>query len=327
MVSSLLCKKIAQTQHEQREKTVARRKKTSPLEDVLDLLAMLPWWTCVMLAVVSYFLLHRMAAPIQASDIQGQGGAMVGAMMQKAVIHGLATAGQYIVPLLCLAAAALSAWRRKQRQSLLTDVAQARNTDALDGMSWREFELLVGESYRQQGYRVTEIGGNGPDGGVDLVLTQGGEKFFVQCKQWKAYKVGVTTVRELYGVMAAKGATGGSVVTSGRFTEDAKEFAQGRNIELVDGPRLFAMIQRARQAQGPTTTEPRESVNATGVPQAQAKASAREPTATSQAATRPDCPRCGAAMELRTARQGANAGNAFWGCSTYPKCRGTRATG
>ena len=180
---------------------MARRKKSSPLEDVLDLLAMLPWWVCLVLAAVSYFLLHRLAVPIPASDIQGQGGDMVGAVIQKALIHGLANAGQYIVPLLCIAAAALSAWRRKQRQALVSDVAQARNADALDGMSWREFELLVGEAYRLQGYRVAEIGGGGPDGGVDLVLAKGAEKFFVQCKQWKAYKVGVTTVRELYGRM------------------------------------------------------------------------------------------------------------------------------
>jgi restriction system protein len=33
------------------------------------------------------------------------------------------------------------------------------------------------------------------------------------------------------------------------------------------------------------------------------------------------CPRCGSFMVLRTAKQGANAGNQFWGCSSYPKCR------
>ena len=306
---------------------MARRKKTSPLEDVLDLLAMLPWWVCVVLAAMSYFLLHRLATPIQASDVQGQGGAMVGVMMQKAVIHGLATAGQYIVPILCLAAAALSAWRRKQRQTLVSDVAQARNADALDGMSWQEFELLVGEAYRLQGYRVTEIGGGGPDGGVDLVLAKGSEKFFVQCKQWKAYKVGVATVRELYGVMAAKGATGGFVVTSGRFTADAKDFAQGRNIELIDGPRLFALIQQARQTQSQPATAPREAPRTTGTTEAQAGAAALEPSVAAKAVSQPECPRCGAAMALRTARQGANAGNAFWGCSTYPKCRGTIAAG
>ncbi|SFV00262.1 restriction system protein [Paenacidovorax caeni] len=304
---------------------MARRKKSSPLEDVLDLLAMLPWWVCLVLAAVSYFLLHRLAVPIQASDIQGQGGVMVGAMMQKAIIHGLANAGQYIVPLLCIAAAALSAWRRKQRQTLVSDVAQARNADALDGMSWREFELLVGEAYRLQGYRVTEIGGGGPDGGVDLVLAKGAEKFFVQCKQWKAYKVGVTTVRELYGVMAAKGATAGFVVTSGRFTSDAKDFAQGRNIELVDGPRLFAMIQQARGTQGQPAAAQRETSNSMESPAPQPQSPVQAPQATAKAAAQPECPRCGAAMALRTARQGANAGNTFWGCTTYPKCRGTVA--
>ena len=304
---------------------MARPKKSSPLEDVLDLFAMLPWWVCLVLAAVSYFLLHRLAVPIQASDIQGQGGAIAGAMMQKAVIHGLATAGQYIVPLLCIAAAALSAWRRKQRQALVSDVAQARNADALDGMSWREFELLVGEAYRLQGYRVTEIGGGGPDGGVDLVLTKGSEKFFVQCKQWKAYKVGVTTVRELYGVMAAKGAAGGFVVTSGRFTSDAKDFAQGRNIELVDGPRLFAMIQQARSTQGQPAAAQCETPNSMGSPAPQPQSAVHVPQATAKAVAQPECPRCGASMALRTARQGANAGNTFWGCSTYPKCRGTVA--
>lgn len=38
----------------------------------------------------------------------------------------------------------------------------------------------------------------------------------------------------------------------------------------------------------------------------------------------PVCPKCGGGMIRRIARQGANAGQAFWGCSAYPACRGTR---
>jgi len=37
----------------------------------------------------------------------------------------------------------------------------------------------------------------------------------------------------------------------------------------------------------------------------------------------PSCPKCGASMIRRQAKSGANAGNYFWGCSNYPKCRGT----
>ena len=35
------------------------------------------------------------------------------------------------------------------------------------------------------------------------------------------------------------------------------------------------------------------------------------------------CPRCGGELVLRTAKKGHNAGNQFYGCSNYPKCRYT----
>lgn len=35
----------------------------------------------------------------------------------------------------------------------------------------------------------------------------------------------------------------------------------------------------------------------------------------------PICPRCGSPLVLRTAKKGANAGNRFYGCSSFPKCR------
>jgi restriction system protein len=40
----------------------------------------------------------------------------------------------------------------------------------------------------------------------------------------------------------------------------------------------------------------------------------------------PSCPVCSNAMMLREAKRGANAGKSFWGCSDYPRCKGTRAT-
>ncbi len=50
-------------------------------------------------------------------------------------------------------------------------------------------------------------------------------------------------LRELYGVMAARGAAGGFVVTSGRFTDDARAFSNCRNLALIEGR---AHITRAR---------------------------------------------------------------------------------
>jgi restriction system protein len=180
-------------------------------------------------------------------------------------------------------------------------------------MAWREFEMLIAESFRRQGFRVSETGGNGPDGGIDLVMWRGSEKFVVQCKHWKAFKVGVTVVRELYGVMAANGATGGFVVTSGRFSDDAVDFARGRNVELIDGPKLEELLRRGAS----TTGQP---ANRAG------PARDEQPSRKQDAVTQgPPCPDCGKLMVRRLAKRGANQGNAFWGCSTYPSCRGTRS--
>lgn len=281
-----------------------RRSKGGPAEDFLEVVARLPWWGGVGLALVSYLVLRTLAAPdpIQAP----QPGQMAGFVIQ-AFGKSLANIGQYLVPLLCLFGAAASALGRRRRRALASQVMQSDAATALDGISWHEFELLVGEAFRLQGYKVLELGGSGPDGGVDLVLMRGKEKFLVQCKQWKAFKVGVAVVRELYGVMAASGAAGGFVVTSGRFTDEAIAFADGRNLQLVDGPKLFGLLQQARSA---LATKPRQASAGPGTVQ---KA---EPT--------PACPSCGAAMVRRTAKRGTHAGEAFWGCASYPACKATR---
>ncbi len=41
--------------------------------------------------------------------------------------------------------------------------------------------------------------------------------------------------------------------------------------------------------------------------------------------SKPICPLCGKRMLRRTAKQGPHAGQAFWGCSGYPECKGTLA--
>lgn len=301
---------------------MARRRKTSPLEDVMTLFARLPWWAGVATAVVSYFVLHALAGrEVQTAVQPGQ----MGTAITQGVTTALAKIGQYLLPLLCLVGAGLSAIGRKKRKVLLKDVAQSRASDALDGMSWREFELLIGEAFRKRGYQVAETGGNGPDGGVDLVLRKGGEKYLVQCKQWKALKVGVEVVRELYGVMAAQGATTGFVVTSGRFTKDAEAFAHGRNVRLIDGPQLLEMI---RGAQTPPAAAARGSATRQPAPRAAAIARAPAPMASrpasSVATAEPDCPVCAKPMVRRQAKRGAHAGQTFWGCTAYPGCRGTR---
>lgn len=281
---------------------MARRKKTSPAEDLMELVALLPWWAGVAMAVVLYLVLHRVTA--QQVAVMTQPG-QVGMVVTQTIWKTMASIGQYVLPFICLVGAGISVSRRRERKTLVHDVAQSSAADALDGMDWREFEMLVGEAFRLEGYAVTETGGGGADGGIDLVLRRDGEKSLVQCKQWKAYKVGVDVVRELFGVMAAKGAAGGFVVTSGRFTDEATSFASGRNIKLVDGPKLQGLIRQAVAARGQRMAS---AVNAPPVPDRAA----------------PPCPACAKPMVKRLAKRGPNAGGEFWGCTGYPACKGVR---
>jgi restriction system protein len=270
----------------------------------MDLLASVPWWVGLTLAPVLYFLLHGLASkPIA---ITTQPGAIAPQTI-GAVAQALAIAGQYILPLMCLAGALVSALRRSKRRELVRDAGRAEASRIVDGMTWAEFEMLVGEAFRLQGYSVEETGGGGPDGGVDLDLSKARERYLVQCKQWRAFSVGVEVVRELYGVMAARGAAGGFVVTAGRFTRPAVEFANGRNIELLDATKLRAFLKPARSE---------ESVESAG-----ARMGAM-PSASQ--VSQPYCPDCGKPMVRRTAKRGPQAGSSFWGCPDYPACRGTR---
>lgn len=282
------------------------RKKTSTAEDLIALTARAPWYIGLALAAASYLYLHHVAKQPPPTPAAAPG--QIGAMLTATLWRTLAEWGQYLLPLVFTLGAGLSAYRRHERRQLHADASGAKGAQAIDGMSWQQFEALVGEGFRRKGFSVAELGGQGPDGGVDLVLSKGSERTFVQCKQWRATKVGVTIVRELYGVMAAKGAAGGVVVTSGSFTDDAKAFASGRNIELMDGAKLMALLKSAQTpSKAPSRQEHRAAPEAT--------------SANVQAA--PACPRCKVAMVRRQAKQGPNAGKQFWGCAHYPKCRGT----
>ncbi len=283
---------------------MARSRRTSPLEDLVSVLARLPWWASLSIGLVAWLILNPIANdPFQVP--QGATHSDVSGIVAGQLIRTFAYGGQYLIPLACVFGAIGSVFARARRKKLMADVQTATQPGkTIDGLSWQQFEQLIGEAFRRQGYSITETGGNGPDGGVDLILRKAGEKYLVQCKHWRALKVGVPVVREFFGAMAAEGAAGGFVVTSGQFTKEAQAFASGRNIQLIDGVRLKQWIAQHRIT--PAMPKP------------------TEPAQPSYQPVRPDphCPVCSSAMIKRLAKRGANAGNSFWGCSKYPGCRG-----
>lgn len=277
------------------------RQNTSPFEDMILIVSKLPWWAGLALAVISYLVLHAVASrPVMpATASSGQ----LGDAMAKGLFTTIAMFGQFVLPIAFGFGALLSAVTAMRQKKIYDKVATRPGVAVLNDMSWSDFERLVSEYYRRKGFQVTREGGNGPDGGIDLVLRQENETYLVQCKQWKAFKVGVQPVREFYGVMSSRGVAGGYFVTSGEYTDDAKAFAQGLNITLIDGRKLRKMIDGAGKS-GAASVSP--------------ALSPRTETAS------PVCPKCNSEMRKRVARQGVNAGKEFWGCAAYPKCNGIR---
>lgn len=277
------------------------RKKQSPLEDLIDIAAHLPWKAGIVLALIAYLGFHYLASlpmvPIATADMKAYSQS-IGHSVGRQLLITISSFFQYLVPLALLIGSAFSFFRSRRQLELHGNVVSNPTQDTLEKMSWRDFENLAVETFRQQGYRVVERGGNGPDGGVDIELHMGKDKYLVQCKQWKVSKVGVATVRELYGVMTAERAVGGFVVASGQFTEEAKNFAEGRSINLVPACSLLQMIQHnTGQA---ISSQPAEDSSLV-------------------------CPKCGSPMVQRIAQKGSQAGNRFWGCTRFPACRGVRS--
>lgn len=271
---------------------MTRRRRTAGdemFENLTDILTALPVWVGPLLAVLAYPLIRFGLAPLMLSA-----GTDVGKIF-GAVLEQLA----WIVPVIVMFAWGFSLFQQNSKRRLFD---QQTGLDSVRKLSWSQFEALVGEAFRRQGYQVRETGGSAPDGGIDLVMTKGSEKTLVQCKHWKTWSVGVPVIRELYGVMASTGSDHGIVVTCGKFTKDARRFAEGKSLLLIDGMELAKLISGI---QAKPVSTPDNPVTASNTLPAK-------------------CPKCGSTMALRVAKKGPQPGSEFWGCTQYPACRGTR---
>ena len=249
---------------------------------ILDDLMIAPWWVSPMVAAAAFIGLKYVVPAI---------------IPEAPFFLAIRSAGPAVAPYLAilLLVPMPFAYLNGRRKRQLADTH--RRISEIRGLSWREFEEYVAEIYRRRGYTVRENLADGPDGGFDIRLARDGKPHIVQCKHWKSNKVGVTVVRELYGVMVSEGALSASVITTGMFTEEARQFAADKAIDLIDGAQLEGLIgQPATRHAQPTQAD----------------------------ATALDCPRCGSTLVRRNARRGSRAGQAFWGCSSFPQCRYTR---
>ena len=279
---------------------MARPQGDSALDSLYWILLKAPWWLGPILAVIVYgSFLYLLPAIVETSPGTASNAGRPASAVLVSISRGIALfAGLLVVVVWGFAEMKKLADRRRlDRQTGLDSVAH---------LAWAEFEELVAEAFRREGYIVDRTGTCGGDGGCDVRLERDGRLTLVQCKQWRTRKVGVKVVRELRGVIAGQNADAGIVVACGEFTAEAVAFARDNRITLIGGQQLVGMIRSVQERRPAQTdrTSPPSHVEVSPQP--------------------PACPICSSPMVRRTARRGPHVGSRFWGCPRYPTCRGVR---
>ena len=140
------------------------------------------------------------------------------------------------VVLIALTACVLLALRgtgRKYRR-------EALERAAVDRLSPGQFEQLVAELLRNEGFRKVRVIGGASDGGVDVLGTApGGIPYAVQCKLYTR-PVGPGQVRDFIGALRAAAYRGhrGVLVTSSVLSRQAHQTASEDGMIVVDRDRL-----------------------------------------------------------------------------------------
>jgi restriction system protein len=190
-------------------------------------------------------------------------------------------------------------------------LSQASTADELWALMPHDMADVATELFRLEGYVVTE--NKRPDladGGVDFEIFKQGKTWLVQVKHWRQ-EVGVREARELWGLVASEGSAGGVLIGTWGFTKAAREFAEGKDLRLIDGAEFMRL--RSELA---------------GMPMG--GSAEKDPLVSAGFATyvgalhRPACPKCQKPMVLVTMLRDTAINKQFWGCSDYPNCQASQ---
>ncbi|HGM6067265.1 TPA: restriction endonuclease [Stenotrophomonas maltophilia] len=131
-------------------------------------------------------------------------------------------------------------WWIKRRQKEMQLGLQA-----LAGMHWREFSVLVKRMLREQrGLReLNDPSEESREPSSDFLLSDGPNQWLVSCKHGLAYRIGTAAVNELGAAARLAGARGGVLLTEGRIERDGRSAAEKQAVEVLDGPRLWPLLQ------------------------------------------------------------------------------------
>ena len=118
--------------------------------------------------------------------------------------------------------------------------------DALSRVAWQDFEVLVANHYRDQGYEVMHCGdgkfGRRDGSEVDLRMLRQGKLSLVHCRHESVSRVDAGAVARLLEIRAEDGAAEVIVVSSGDIPEAARQVGEAGGATVVDGVAVRAML-------------------------------------------------------------------------------------
>lgn len=176
-------------------------------ESLFHILSRQPWWLTLLLAVLIFGVMQFVFPPI--------------------------------APFVALPFAALAVYLAFRQLRAGPSANVEERLAALRAMPWENFSLVVGEAYRRQGYSVESSN----SAAFDFQLAKKGQITLVQCRRWKVNQVGDAPVRELVNAMEKQDAFNCVCITAGAFSANARDFARGRPITLLNGA---ALVELAR---------------------------------------------------------------------------------
>lgn len=128
--------------------------------------------------------------------------------------------------------------KRKRKETQL-------GLNALAGMHWREFSLIVRRAmHEQRGLQdVADDAADSREPRSDFLMHDGPQRWLLSCKHGRAYRIGTAAVNELGAAARLAGARGGILITEGKVERDGRIAAEKQSVEVLDGPLLWPLLQ------------------------------------------------------------------------------------
>jgi len=114
----------------------------------------------------------------------------------------------------------------------------AKTLERARALPWEGFRAALEEGFRRDGMTAVPAGG-----GADLELTHKGLVTLVSCKRWKAMRTGIEPLREFDTATRERGAHARIYVAVGEVTDNARKFAEQKQIKLVQEEELVRLLR------------------------------------------------------------------------------------